>query len=300
MALEALAPGQPGGGTGEPGGGLGVEADEGDHLHEVAHGQRRGKPRRSRGGHDVAGAGDVVAESFPRVLPEKDAAGVLHLAQPGIGVFDREAEVLGGVEVGEAHRHFQAFNDDDAAIFQRFFGHLPAGEFRQLGPDFALDRVGEGLAQGDEPGLGQAIVLGLRQKVGGDEGGVGRLVGDDQRFRGAGQAFNPHVAEDFFLGQGDEQVPRADDLFHPGHPRGPVGQGCDGLGAAHGKKPVGAGDPGRGQDGGVRVGRGGNDDLLHPGHAGGDDGHQDRGKKRGTPARDVHPHPLQGTDELAR
>ena len=50
----------------------------------------------------------------------------------------------------------------------------------------------------------------------------------------------------------------------------------------------------------VRLGRGAEDDLLHPGHAGDDGGHDDRGGVRGPPRRGVEADPLQRAHHLPR
>ena len=110
----------------------------------------------------------------------------------------------------------------------------------------AVDEVGLPGDQDARPGG----VLGLADEVGGDEPGVGGPVGDQDDLARAGDAVDVDLAVDLPLGQGDEEVPRADDLVDRLDPVDPVGEQGDGLGAAD---PVDLGDP-QGMAGGEEVG----------------------------------------------
>ena len=77
------------------------------------------------------------------------------------------------------------------------------------------DRVGERCVGGDEDRLGAAAMLGLGQQIGRDPGGIGRAVGDDQHFGGAGDHVDADGAEDLALGGGHIGIARADDLARP-------------------------------------------------------------------------------------
>ena len=247
----------------------------------------------------MAGAGEVVAEGLARVLAQKDPARVLHPAEPGVGVLDREAEVLGGVEVRKLQGLLKVLHEHDSPVFQSAPRHLFPGKVFELVLEGFLHRVREGLARGEEPGLGEPVVLGLGEEVGGDELGVRARVGDDQGLGGAGEAVDADVAVDLLFRQGDEEVAGTHDLVHPGHALGAVGEGGDRLRPAHGEEPVGAGGPGGGEDRGVGPRRGGDDDLADPGHPRRHHRHQDGGEERGGPPGDVDPDPPEGSDELA-
>ena len=78
--------------------------------------------------------------------------------------------------------------------------------------DLGLDRIGERRLVGDEDRLRRAIVLGLRQQVGGDPGGIAAAVGEDQHFGRAGDHVDADCAEDAPLGRRDIGIAGADDL----------------------------------------------------------------------------------------
>ena len=74
------------------------------------------------------------------------------------------------------------------------------------------DGIGQALFGGDENGLGPCPVLGLGDEIGGDPGGIGRAIGDDEHFGGAGDHVDADLAEDLALGGGDIGIAGADDL----------------------------------------------------------------------------------------
>ena len=94
------------------------------------------------------------------------------------------------------------------------------------------DGIGERGVGGDEDRLRAAAMLGLRQKVGGDPGGIGGAVGDDQHFGRAGDHVDADGAEDLALGGGDIGVAGADDLADRLDGLGAVGERADRLRAA--------------------------------------------------------------------
>src|SRR6266849_4524704 len=85
---------------------------------------------------------------------------------------------------------------------------------------------------GDEYRLRGGIVLGLRQKVGGDPGRIVAAVGNDQDLGGAGDQVDADLAEDAALGGGDIGVAGSDDLVDRRDRRGSVGERGHRLGAA--------------------------------------------------------------------
>ena len=82
----------------------------------------------------------------------------------------------------------------------------------KLAVDLDLDAVGKRRIGGDEDRLGAAAVFGLGEEIGGDPGGVGGPVGDDQHFGRAGDHVDADRAEDLPLGGGDIGIAGADDL----------------------------------------------------------------------------------------
>ena len=128
-------------------------------------------------------------------------------------------------------------------------------------------------------------MLGLGQQVGGNPGGIGAVVGDDDRFGWTIQAVNADEAIDLALGQGREQIAGADDFVHARNALGAEGQRGHGQRAADGEDCVDPGDGGGGEDdiGNTAVGlarRGGDDDLRHAGHLRRDGGHEQRRRQR--------------------
>ena len=145
-------------------------------------------------------------------------------------------------------------------------------------------------------------MLELRQQVGGCEFRVGRFVGDDQHLARAGDHIDVHAAEELLFRLGDVDVARADDLIDARQRLGAVCERGDRLRAADGDHTADAGDFRRRRDCGrdaSALGRGGDDDFLHPGHGGGDAVHQHRGGIRRRPAGDIHADAPKRADDAA-
>ncbi len=102
------------------------------------------KARRAAGGHDVAGPGDVVAQHFERVLAQENPAGAGDLFGPAPGVLDRQAQVLGGIGVGQLDGFGQVGGQDDPAVgCQRGGGNLAPAEAFDLPADLDLHGFGQ-------------------------------------------------------------------------------------------------------------------------------------------------------------
>ena len=86
------------------------------------------------------------------------------------------------------------------------------GNCVKLACDGALDRVGERRVVGDEDRLRAGIVLGLRQKIGGDPIRIAVLVGDDQHLGRARDHVDADFAEHQALGRRHIGVAGSDDL----------------------------------------------------------------------------------------
>ena len=83
-------------------------------------------------------------------------------------------------------------------------------------------------------------MLGLGHQVGGQPGGVA-ILSDQHHLGRPGQKLNGHLASQQLLGGGDVKVTRADNLVHPRHGLGAVGQRGNGLHATHGQDSCDAG-----------------------------------------------------------
>lgn len=99
------------------------------------------------------------------------------------------------------------------------------------------------------------------------------------------------------LGGGHVDVAGADDLVHPRHAFGAVGQRGHGLCPADGEDTVDTGDAGGGEDDLVDLaarGRYDHDHFGHPGDLGRDRVHQHRGRVGRLAARHIEPGAIQG------
>lgn len=116
-----------------------------------------------------------------RVCSNKDGSSVLDVLGVRSGVLDLQNQVLRCVLVAEAHGLLHRCALDDDGEGDRLSHDRYSSESEGLRADFGLNlgEDGGGHVDGEEDDLGVDTVLGLREKVGGDEGGVAVLVGDD-------------------------------------------------------------------------------------------------------------------------
>lgn len=98
-------------------------------------------------------------------------------------VLDLQNQVLRCVLVAEANGLVHRRTLDDDGEGDRLSHDRYSSESEGLGANFGFDfgEDGGGHVDGEEDDLGVDTVLGLREEVGGDEGGVAVLVGDDLR-----------------------------------------------------------------------------------------------------------------------
>ena len=135
-------------------------------------------------------------------------------------------------------------------------------------------------------------MLGLRQEIGGDPGGIVVPVGEDEDLGRAGDHVDADPAEDAPLGRGDVGIARSHDLVDRRNRRGAVGKGGDRLRAAD---PIDLGDPehlGGGKNERVENPvrrRHRHDQPLDPGDLGRDRVHQHRGGVGRRAARHIKP-----------
>ncbi len=208
---------------------------------------------------------------------DEDGAGAVEAVEQGAGVVDQQLEVFGGVVVGGGDHGVAVVDEDDRAVVgEGAGGDVAAREGLQLLGEGAAEGFDQGGVVGDGDRAGEDVVLGLGEQVGGDEGRVGAVVGEDQDLAGAGDAVDVDEPEDLALGGGDVGVAGADDLVDAGDLAGAERGGGDRLGAADGEDPVDAGELGGQQHDGVGA-RGEEDDLGDAGDLRGDRGHQHGG-----------------------
>ncbi len=178
------------------------------------------------------------------------------------------------------------------------------GRAAYLAFHLGLDGGGQLLASGDaQGGLEAGAVLGLGEQVGGDEDGVGALVGQHRDLGGAGDHLDADDPVDLALGGHRVRASGSDDLVDGGHGAGAVGQRRHRLGAADAVDLVEAEEAGGGQQAGVGqaggAGRGDDADLVDAGHLGGNGGHEQAGDERRLAARHADADAAQGGDAAA-
>ena len=176
---------------------------------------------------------DIVADGFRRVRAEEDRARIADTRAEAFRIGRNDLQMLGGNGIGKRHRIVERLHQNDRAEFvPRCPRDLRAWQRRQLCLDRAFDLVRQSLVVGNEDRLRVGVVLGLRQKIGGDPVRIGALVRDHQNFRRTGDHVDADLAEHQTLRCGDISVAGADDLRHRGDGRGAMSQRRHGLRAA--------------------------------------------------------------------
>ena len=99
--------------------------------------------------------------------------------------------------------------------------------------DRRFDRHRKGLVIGDEYCLCRAVVLRLRQQIGGNPLRIVAPIGKDENFRGTGNHVDSYPAKDAALCCGDVGISRTDNLVDGRDCRGAVGERRYRLGSAH-------------------------------------------------------------------
>ena len=186
--------------------------------------------------------------------------------------------MLGGDLVHQDYRLLHRLGDDDgAALLDGLAGNRLPGEFLKPGIDLDTGRFGELLRRRDEDGTGHLVMLRLGEEIDGHMAGVGVGVGENADLARSCDHVDLHVSEDHLLRRGDEDVAGSGNDVDFRNGLRTVGHGGDGARSAD-LEDVGhaAEVAGRQQQGiGLVVRRRRtDDDLLHAGHLGRDDVHQ--------------------------
>ena len=115
--------------------------------------------------------------------------------------------MLWRVAVAEVDGFFVVVGDpNDAVIAPGEFGDVARRQDCELTFELRDGPMREVLTQADETLAAVGIVLGLAEKVTGDECGIGRIVGDDEDLRGSGKQIDTATAEQLAFGFRDESV----------------------------------------------------------------------------------------------
>ena len=156
-------------------------------------------------------------------------------AEP-LGVGGGDLQMFGRNGVDQRQRLVEiAHQDHRAEIAPRGAATLSRGNCASCAVDRAFGRVGQRRVVGDEDRLRAGIVLGLRQKIGGDPIRIAVLVGDDQHLGRPGDHVDADFAEHQALGGGHIGVAGPDDLgdrrnrlaCHRPKPRSPARRRCE-------------------------------------------------------------------------
>ena len=141
-----------------------------------------GEARAARRRQHVVGAGDVIADRLGRIAAEEDGAGIADLAPPALRrrrARARDAPARCRSTSGTASS--AVAHQDDRAVASPALARdrARAAGVASCALDRRRDRVGEAGIVGDEDRLRRRVVLGLRQQIGGDPGGI--VVRDRRR-----------------------------------------------------------------------------------------------------------------------
>ena len=293
MGVEPLRLGEADRGRGEAREARFVAADNRRPLHKVEDAEPRGKTRAACGRQHVVGAGDVVADRFRRMASEKDRAGVADSRGERLRFVDRQFEVLGGDAVDERGRLVPIGDANQRAVCSPAGARgVGARQVLQIAVDLMRDGGDKTAIVADQDRLRRIVVLGLREEVGGDPGGIVVGAGDDKDLRRPSDHVDADAAKDPPLRGRDIGVARPDDLVDRGDRRGAVGERCHRLGTTDAVDLGDAGEASRGEDKRIEHAvrrRHGHDHALDLGDLGRDRVHQHRGGIGRSAARHVEP-----------
>ena len=149
-------------------------------------------------------------------------------------------------QLGSGHCFIQRTDHEGEAIGQCLPGNRRGWQVGKLKLDLVIHVIGQTQAGRHQEWQGVDVVLRLGKQVGGDQRGVGPVVGDDQDLARAGKAIYPNLTKERPLRGCYILVPRAHDEI-TGRRQNAKGQAGDGLGATDREQAVGPGDGGCGQ-----------------------------------------------------
>ena len=185
----------------------------------------------------MIGATGIIADGLWGPVAQEDGACIFQSRQQGSRLLGLNDQVLRGVLIGDEACLGQIFTHNRQAGGQGLLGDLGTGELRQLSGQLGVYSIGDDAARGHQHHLRIRAVLGLREQIGGDEGRIGGLIGDNQHLRGAGRHVDGGTAKihaDLAFGLGDPGVTGAEDFVDLADRIGAIGHGGDRLGATHG------------------------------------------------------------------
>mmetsp|Transcript_8064 Transcript_8064/g.15782 ORF Transcript_8064/g.15782 Transcript_8064/m.15782 type:complete len:332 (-) Transcript_8064:98-1093(-) len=194
-------------------------------------------------------------------------------------LFGQHLEVLRGQEIGRFNRLLHGVAHHDEAVVGHGFRSRSLGpQILKLGGELLLDLGHESLVRGHQHRNRHHVVLGLRQKIGRNDRGIRRLVGEHEQLTGTSEHVNRAFARYQLLGSGDPLVARTHDRVARRDATRSVREGGDGLGSADAQEEVGPSDM-RGRLRDLCWSGRGHPHLADAGAARRNAGHQDGGWK---------------------
>ncbi len=230
------------------------------------------------------------------MVADEDRTGVADPAGPLGRVGGEHLEVLGGPGVDDLQAVVEVVDQHVRGLAgQRGLDALAVPCRGDLLAELDVDRVEQLDARRDQQAGGERVVLGLRDEVGGDEGGDGGVVGQDADLGRAGLGVDAAAALHQALGRGDVDVARAGDDVDRAAVLRAVREHRDGLRAADRPHLVDAEQRARRQHDRVRqaVGlrRAGDGQAADARDQRRHDVHDHAARVGDPPARDVQPDP---------
>src|SRR5271157_227112 len=132
-------------------------------MDEIQYIQGRSIASRAAGGHDVTGAGSIIAQYLKGMFAQENTSGELNPADPLPRISHRKTEVLGAVAVGQQNRLLQVFGQNDAAApAQRSLDDLGPAEALDLLSNLSLNGFSQRSGGGNQNRRSQNVVFGLR------------------------------------------------------------------------------------------------------------------------------------------
>ena len=250
-------------------------------------------------GQGMVGAAGIVAGALTGVTPDEDAARIDHLSGQLEAVGRLQDEVFGRIAVGNGDGLLRVVYQHQTAVVQRMGGKGHAREHLQLSVELVLHLLEHLFRRGDEQHLRVAAMLSLRQQVGGHEGRIGGIVGDDAHLGGTGGHVDGHIVEaDGLLGSHDEAVAGPKDLVDLGHRGRAIGHRSDGLHTADLEDAADtchtSGKEDSGMDGTLGTGRRAEHYLATACQSGGRGEHEHGAEKRRRATRHIETDALDG------
>ncbi|OAG75774.1 hypothetical protein Amal_02875 [Acetobacter malorum] len=144
--------------------GIRATGQEGCPFHKVKNRQAGCKAGCAGGRQNMVRAAHVIPHGFRAEAAKENRARVPYMGKQGFRIIHHQFQMFRGQTVGQSHRFFQIFDDQNRAVpLPACAGNGGAGQGFQLGCDGFRHFVGKSCIRRDECRLSQFIMLGLSQ-----------------------------------------------------------------------------------------------------------------------------------------